>query len=355
MRTPFLIVLFACLASAVLSGCSTTGYFDDPRFVRGPDNPPMPASAGNARALPMFRGSTGAAMGWGDVLRACDWADVIIVGEQHDDALGHAVQTALVEDVFPRWTGSALTMEMLERDEQPIVDDYLDGIIDAETFATLTHSENWGDEGMWYEWYQPSVDAARNAGAQVVAANAPRRYVKLARSQGYDALAALPKERRRMVNWPEEIPEGPYKDRFFGLMSDMHRPTPPPAPEVPDEMPVGMPSADAPPAEKPAQMPPRRMSMPSGNKMAESLFRSQLVWDTTMATSIANARQRGARKVIHFVGQFHCDFEGGTVAHLRKLRPEDRILVISMQRAEPRRMLEEDRDRADIIIYTGER
>ena len=71
--------------------------------------------------------------------------------------------------------------------------------------------------------------------------------------------------------------------------------------------------------------------------------------------SIAKARARGARKVIHLVGQFHCDFEGGTVQQLRRFRPADRILVISMQRAEPVKLLDEDLGRADIVIYTGER
>ena len=42
----------------------------------------------------------------------------------------------------------------------PEVDDYLDGVIDAETFAKLTFSTDWAGEGTWAAWYQPIVDAA---------------------------------------------------------------------------------------------------------------------------------------------------------------------------------------------------
>ena len=86
----------------------------------------------------------------------------------------------------------------------------------------------------------------------------------------------------------------------------------------------------------------------------EAMFRSQLVWDTTMAASIARARFLGAPKVIHLVGQFHSDFEGGTVDELRKRMPGGRILVISMQRAWPEVLRPEDVGRADVIVYTGE-
>ncbi len=82
----------------------------------------------------MFRADTGAAINWQDLLHAIDWqglleaiewADVVILGEQHDDAVAHAVQLAVVEDAMKRYPGTALSMEMLDREEQALVDDYL--------------------------------------------------------------------------------------------------------------------------------------------------------------------------------------------------------------------------------------
>ena len=157
-----LIILFPLVAAV---GCST----------------PKPASL-DARALPMFDGSDGRPMTWNDLMAAIEGADFVIVGEQHDDAIGHAVQLAVVEDVLERWPDSAVSLEMLERDEQGILDDYLDGIVAADSLASLTHSSNWGGHGGWQRFYQSIIDAAKSADGAVVAANAPRRYVSLART-----------------------------------------------------------------------------------------------------------------------------------------------------------------------------
>ena len=82
------------------------------------------------------------------------------------------------------------------------------------------------------------------------------------------------------------------------------------------------------------------------------MFRGQLVMDATMAQSIANASHAGAVKVVHLVGQFHCDFGGGLVQQLRQRLPDARILVASMQSSEADTLREEDIDRADFVVYT---
>jgi uncharacterized iron-regulated protein len=286
------------------------------------------------RDLPMFDGRTGAALGWSDLLGAIDRSDIIILGEQHDDALGHAVQRAVVTDVCARPQRAALSLEMLERDEQLTVDDFADGIITAEQLARLTQSEDWGGKGKWREFYQPTIDAALAGDARVVAANAPRRYVRLARMEGYDRLASLPPARRALFDLPREIPDGAYRDRFFGLMMPS-----------PDESADDRQDAEADDAH--------------GHSVTledvEATFRSQLVWDATMAESIARTHRSDVSKVVHLVGQFHSDFEGGLVQEIRHRARRATVLAISLQRAWPGALREEDRNRADIVIYTGER
>ena len=332
------MALLAGIAALTVGGCATEHYFDSRPRVLGPTQISGVPAPETARRLRMFNGDDGAALGWADVMDAVGWAEVIIIGEQHDDAVGHAVQRAIVEDTVARWPRMALSMEMLERDEQRLVDDYFDGIIDADQFARLTFSEKWAGEGSWAQWYQPMIDAAKDGGGRVVAANAPRRYVKLARKKGYAALDALSSSRRAFVDCPKDVPADGYRDRFFKLMTGMHASATPPN--------------NQPPTEKPAP-PQGMMHLARDNAFIEALFRSQLVWDATMAESIARAKRRGAHKVVHLVGQFHCDSEGGTVLELRRRLPGAKILVISMQRAWPDGMRQEDRGRADIVIYTG--
>lgn len=274
-------------------------------------------SVEQARSLPMFRGDTGLPVTWNELLVAANWADVIIIGEQHDDAVGHAVQLAVIQDVLTTRARSAVSMEMLERDEQAVLDDYLEGIIDAATLAKLTFSESWAGEGSWIDWYQPMIDAAKNVGAPVIAANAPRRYVRLARTAGYDRMRALPSDRRRLFDLPRRQPDDLYRQRFFDLMSGD--------------------------------------GAHGSAEQSAAAFRSQQVWDATMAASIVHTRKQGAPAVVHVVGQFHSDFNGGLVQQIRARSPGARILVISMQREDATSLREEDRGRADVVLYTGPR
>jgi uncharacterized iron-regulated protein len=290
----------------------------------------------------MFAGSDGHALGWENLLAAVKWAEVVFVGEQHDDDAGHLLEQAIVADSLERFAGTALSMEMLERHEQPIVDDYLDGVIEAEPFVRLTNSANWGGEGMWDKWYHPMIDAAKAHGARVIAANAPRRYVRLARRLGYPRLREVARQtpgERGLFDTPEKLPEGGYRERFWEIMSEGHA-----VPATPAGAAGAGGSAASAAPESPRE---KEIRLVAG-------FRSQLVWDATMARSIDRALATGARKVIHILGQFHCDFGGGTVEQLRLVRPDVRIITISMQRTDALALREEDRERADIIVHTGD-
>ena len=326
-------ISFACAIIVSLGGCARRNYFAaHPPIARTALNVQSP-TAENARSLTMFTGE-GQPIVWNDVLDAAAWADVIILGEQHDDAVGHAVQLAVVQDVMARWPRSAVSMEMLERDEQPLVDDYMEGIIDAATLAKLTFSESWAGEDSWNNWYQPMIDAAKDAGGHVVAANAPRRYVRLARTAGYQHLRDLPAQRRSLFDLPKRLSDDGYRQRFFDLMDDADHTTTASAATAPEQ------------SSEPDEAKANRL---------QSGFRSQLLWDATMGASIAEAKRAGAVKVVHAIGQFHSDFNGGTVQQVRPRLPGVKILVVSMQRDEVNELRDEDRGRADIVIYTGKR
>lgn len=259
---------------------------------------------------------------WAELIEHVHDADVVVLGEQHDDATGHAVQLAVVEDVLAGGSG-ALALEMLERDEQGLVLDYREGIIDEKTFAKLTASASWAGPGSWDAWYQPIIDAAIERDAGVIAANAPRRYVRLARTGGWERLQTLDQERRGLAEHPSPAIVGPYRDRFMSLMSDHG-----------DD---GENDAGGAPPE-----------------MIEALFRSQQVWDATMAGSVSTALGAYGGPIVLLVGRFHSDAEGGTVQQLRQRLPSARIVTISLEPAC------EDVDwssippQADFIVCTGD-
>lgn len=282
-----------------------------------------------ARQLAIVDGVSGEAMSFADVVERAAEFDVVIIGEQHDDAMGHAFQGAYVEAVFARWPGSVLALEMLERDEQALMSDFADGIVELDDFVERTGSAGWGGEADgWYAWYQPTIDAALANGGRVVAGNAPRRYVRLARTDGYERLESLDESRRSLYTVPPVASEGRYVDRFRAFIAGIN----------PEEM------ADDGTIEDWTDEDQQRF---------ESVFRAQSLWDATMAESIAVARHDGAVKVVQLIGQFHSDFDGGVVQQLRHMDPDVRILVISMQTVDASTLREEDADRADVVVYTS--
>lgn len=75
--------------------------------------------------------------------------DVLLVGEEHDDMVGHAFETELFDAVLGRIGAGegagrevVLSLEMFERDVQYIVDEYLAGMITEAHF--LRSVRPWG-------------------------------------------------------------------------------------------------------------------------------------------------------------------------------------------------------------------
>ncbi len=315
----------------------------------------MVEPAVNVRAgLVICRGDDGQVVGWDQVMDAVAGADVIVLGEEHDDPVGHGFQLAVVQDVLQRWPDSAVSMEMFDRTEQAVVDDYLADFIDLETFQERTASTRWlklsrqyaaGEINRktfekriarlgWPEWdtnYQPIVDAAKAAGAPVVAANTPWLvYMSVARREGFDRLDDVTNAQRMLFEVPQRIPDGAYRERFWEVLAGRAEGE---TADDDDEQ-SAHPGFD--------------------DEMILGMFRGQLVMDATMAASIADARRAGAGKVVHVVGHFHCDFDGGLVQELRHRDPDARILVITVLAEAETQLRDEDSGRADFVVYTGD-
>ena len=293
------------------------------------------------RELAMFDGHDGLALDWDDLLEAVRLADVVVVGEMHNDATGHAVELAIAQDALSNWKHTALSLEMLTRADQAAVDGYLAGKLTEDEFIKQAGVADWAGKGAWKKWFQPIVDAARAAKGRVVAANAPRKYVEMARKEGYDALRRLPEAERKLFDIPERTAGGAYWRRFRREMR--HHAAP--APTKPDEE-AKTPEPPAKPSEgkKPAERKP--LDLPA-------MFRAQQVWDATMTASVLDAAKDGKGKVIHLVGGFHSDFGGGLVQRLRRGDPDLCLLTIALVPTHTHRLLPDDRRRADVVIYTG--
>ena len=222
-------------------------------------------------------------------------ADVVFLGELHDNGLGHAVQLALTEALAERRGKIILSMEMLERDCQPTLDLYLRG--------ALTESEFKGIARLWPnydEHYRGAVEFCKAAGHPVLAANVYRPIASSVAREGLTTASGDPWA-ARSVTAPAD---GEYRRRFNEVMGGHG-----------DSM---------------------------DHSALDRIFAAQCIKDDTMAESIVNAlaaipEGSAAPQVVHWNGRFHSDFGLGTVERVQLRRPDLRVAVVSMVSRRPTR------------------
>jgi uncharacterized iron-regulated protein len=235
----------------------------------------------------------GAAVSPGAMLDALAAADVVFLGEQHDDPATHRLQLAVLEELARRGRAVTLSLEMFERDVQPALDAYLAGrVSEADFLAGARPWPNYATD------YRPLVELARARGWPVVAANVPRPYAAAVARGGLAALDTLPPARRAHAAADVRCPADAYRRKFAATMSGggMH----------------GAPAADT----------------AAAAAMLERIYQAQCLKDETMAESVVGALARG-RTVVHVTGAFHSDERLGTVSRVLRRRPEARVLVVS--------------------------
>lgn len=221
-------------------------------------------------------------------------ADVVFFGEQHDDPATHRMQLALLEAIARRREGIVLSLEMFERDVQPVVDQYLAGrLVEGEFLAASRPWPRYATD------YRGLMEVARGYGWPVVAANVPRPLASAVARAGLGLLDTLPPERRAHAAAQHSCPEtDEYFKRFAATMEGMPR-NHGGGPSDPD----------------------------ASRQAILRIYQAQCVKDETMAEAIADAWKPGTL-VIHMNGAFHSDFHLGTVSRVRHRLPKGTIIRV---------------------------
>src|SRR5262249_54106758 len=110
-------------------------------------------------------------------------ADVVFVGEQHDDPNTHRLELMLLQGLARRRSGITVSLEMFERDVQASLSDWLAGRTTDDVF--LAASRPWP---RYNTDYRPLVDFARAQHWPVIAANVPRTLASDVSKSGLDVL-----------------------------------------------------------------------------------------------------------------------------------------------------------------------
>lgn len=289
----------------------------------------------------IYEGTEGTPVDWEQLMESVFKADIIVMGEQHNDPVGHELERKLTVALLEKYPDSAVAMEMFERNEQSFVDLYLNDEIEAKTLVKITNSANWGGgKDTWNDWYQPIVDAVKanvESGAGLKAANSPRPYVTLARLEGFEVLESIQANKPGLFSIPDlSVDDSDYHDRFVDFMSG-------PAESKGEKKGMEKKKTKKSKTDTP-MMPPMHID-------PEAFFRAQQTWDASMAMSVIEARQQHT-KVVLMVGEFHMAFEGGLICRLRAADPSLTLLTISMLQSEENGVNPDDLHRANYIIYT---
>jgi uncharacterized iron-regulated protein len=251
-------------------------------------------------------------------------ADVIVVGEQHDDPNTHRLEAAILQGLLRRRVRVVVSLEMFERDVQPVLDNYLAGKITEEEF--LSNSRPWP---RYATDYRPLVEMARAHRWPVVAANVPRRLASEVSKGGLRALDAFSAADRAYAARELHCPLDGYYARFVAATSDHSSPE----------------SERATEEEKAAAK--------------QRMYQSQCLKDETMAESVVaafNAQAGRPGPIVHYTGAFHSDFGAGTVERIRRRLPNRRVAIVSIMAKEDLDSLsvsDDDLTRAEYLVYTA--
>jgi uncharacterized iron-regulated protein len=277
------ILLFTALAAQLAAGAQAP----EPHY-RAFD------AKGNAVTLPA-------------IVDALERADVLFVGETHDNAIAHLLEAELLRRTDERYGPNttrrravALSLEMFERDVQTILDEYLAGLITERHF--LLSSRPWRN----YETdYKPLVEYARAHHLPVIAANAPARYVSRVSSQGPDSLKSLPSI--AVKSW---LPPLPFPAASEGYAAKFNR------------FMGGAAPAPATGTSTAAQ------ASPHGGL---HLLEAQTLRDASMAYAISEYLKRGRDPlVVQVNGTFHSEERRGVPEQLARYRSKARAVVVTI-------------------------
>ncbi|MCU0960386.1 MAG: ChaN family lipoprotein [Pirellulaceae bacterium] len=219
-------------------------------------------------------------------------ADVVFLGETHDDETTHRLQLAIYEGLLERRSQRVvLAMEMFERDVQPVLDDYVSQRIAEPEF--LARSRPWGN---YRTAYRPLIERARQAQGKVIASNFPRPLRGQVAAQGAAALEALTPEQRAHV--PRAF--HPNTDAYWRRVDNAVRGH-------------------------------AAMLRAGGTDAQSRLYSVQSLWDNAMGEACADAVDRHPdHLVLHVNGGFHSAYWDGTVHQFKLRKPDAQVRTVSI-------------------------
>jgi len=242
-----------------------------------------------------------------DIIEAARKADIVFVGELHNNPISHWIELEITGDLFlEKGSDLVLGAEMFERDDQLIIDEYLAGLYEADKFEP--------EVKLWKNYktdYKPLVEFARNHDLPFIATNIPRRYASMVNKGGFEILDSLSNEALNYVA-PLPMPYDPEIKSYKDMM----------------EM--------------------------GGGHATENLPKAQAAKDATMAWSILEHYSNG-KLFIHYNGSYHSTIFEGIIWYINYYRPGLKIVTVeTVTQEEINKLDDENKGAATFIVVIPE-
>ncbi len=219
-------------------------------------------------------------------------ADVVFIGEHHNNAIVHWLELQITKDAA-KTRKLTLGAEMFEADNQQALNDYLAGKITKKGLDTLAR--------LWPNYktdYKPLVDFAKDKKIKFIATNVPRRNAKIVFRKGFKGLETLSDKEK---SWIAPLPIK-YDKNLPGYV---------------------------------------KMLEMMGGHGGENLPKAQAIKDATMGYFISKNLENG-KLFIHYNGSYHSDNFEGILWYLKNSNPDLKVVTITTVEQDSVKNLEND-------------
>lgn len=228
----------------------------------------------------------------------------VFFGEQHNDPIAHWLQFQILQSLFEKHESNLVAgSEMFERDNQLVINRYLNHLIDEKKFQDSCR--------LWTNFetdYKHMLDFAKQNHIPWIATNIPRKFASQVFKKGILSLDTLSNEQKQWI-CPLPFPLDTTLSQYAALSDgEMH--------------------------------------------MGPNFVRAQAIKDATMAFSIKeNLHSKSV--FYHLNGAYHSDFHQGILWYLQQYngaKLDEMITISTVSQLDISALDEENKGKADFII-----
>jgi uncharacterized iron-regulated protein len=218
-------------------------------------------------------------------------AQVIYLGETHDEAADHQAQLQIIQTLHGQNPQLAIALEMFQRPAQPLLDQYLAGkITETELQQQSEYDQRWGFP---WEYYAPILRFAKEQQIPLIALNVP---TEITRKVARTGLESLTDSERQWI--PPETEIRTDNEAYRQIIQEIY-----------EQIHQGR----------------------SASSSFENFFLAQVLWDETMAQEIADfLKKHPDRTVVVLAGDGHIAYGYGIPSRVaRRAAVQQRSVIVN--------------------------